>query len=207
VGSTIVLLGALLLVISGFDTLIRSRLAAQGLHTATVGQKLRALVHDPLKFGALWQMVFMNFVVSFPGIFMAVKLDEIFRAWSLRQERLVLTGHWHVLAGIIATILLLLYADLAGLKGRTRQLFGWIIILASDLAFAATTVYTSRRLVVTEYVERPMVNATTLLMDIGLGVVLITLGLLMGWRLIDLFRDKGRWHEEAAAARAQEVAQ
>ncbi|MBN1249808.1 MAG: hypothetical protein JXC32_19250 [Anaerolineae bacterium] len=205
VGSTIVLLGALFLVIFGFDKLIRDRLTSQGITKATLGQKLGALLHDPLKFGALWQMVFMNFVVSFPGIFMAAKLEETFRVWPLRQERLILTGHWHVLSGLVATILLLLYADLAGLKGRTRQVFGWVIIGASDLAFAATTAYTSRRLFVTAYGEGPLVATLTLLMDAGLGLILMALGALMGWRLIDLFKNRGRWHEEAGAAQAQEA--
>jgi hypothetical protein len=75
-------------------------------------QKLKALVRDPLKFGALWQMVFMNFTVSGIGIFMAVKLDEIFRLWPAREERIELTGHWHILSAIIATIILLYYGDM-----------------------------------------------------------------------------------------------
>ena len=78
-------------------------------------------------------MVFMNFTVSGVGIFMAVKLDEIFRVWPAREERISLTGHWHILAGIIATIILFYYADWVGLKGKARRWFGWLIILASDL--------------------------------------------------------------------------
>ena len=37
---------------------------------------------------------------------MAVKLDEIFRVWPAREERIELTGHWHALSAIIATIIL-----------------------------------------------------------------------------------------------------
>jgi len=196
IGSTIVLLGALFLVIFGFRKLIRERLDAQGIGKATFGQALEALLHDPLKFGALWQMVFMNFVVSGPGIFMAVKLDEIFRMWALRDERLILTGHWHILSGIIATIILLYYGDLAGLKGRVRQVFGWVVIVFSDLAFAATTIFMMKRLFVTASAERPLVNTTTLLMDIGLGAVLLALAALMVWRLVDLFKKRGRWRVE-----------
>jgi len=196
VGSTIVLLGALFLVIYGFGKLVRDRLAAQALTSPTFGQKVAALLHDPLKFGALWQMVFMNFVVSFPGIFMAVKLDEIFRVWPLREERVILTGHWHVLSGIIATIILLYYADLAGLKGRVRQIFGWAVIVLSDLAFGAALIYMLKRLFVPPWGEAPLINVTTLLMDAGLGGVLLALAALMGWRLIDLFTRRGRWRAE-----------
>ena len=55
-------------------------------------QKIAALVSDPLPFGATWQMVFMNFTVSGVGIFMAVRLDEIFRVWPASEERIALTG-------------------------------------------------------------------------------------------------------------------
>lgn len=202
-GSTIVLLGALFLVIYGFGKITRDRLAERHIENPTFGQKVAALLHDPLKFGALWQMVFMNFVVSFPGIFMAVKLDEIFRVWPLREERVILTGHWHVLSGIVATILLLYYAHLAGLKGRVRKIFGWSVILASDLAFAATLIYMLKRLFVPPWGEAPLVNVTTLLMDAGLGIVLVALAALMGWRLIDLFTRRGRWRAELVESDAE----
>ncbi|MBP8242744.1 MAG: hypothetical protein KAX36_10210, partial [Thermoflexales bacterium] len=109
-----------------------------------------------------------------------------------------LTGHWHVLSGIIATIILLYYADQAGLKGRLRQWFGWIVIIASDLAFGAVAVLETRRLYVDELGQQPLVDTMMLLTDAGLASVLLLLGILMVWRLIDLFKRKGRWKEEKA---------
>ena len=196
VGSVMVMLAALFLVIFGWRKLIRQRLDEQGIQKANFFQGLRALLHDPLRFGSLWQMVFMNFTVSGVGIFMAVKLDEIFRVWPWREERIVLTGHWHILSGIIATILLCYYADLAGLKGKPRQWFGWLLILFSDLAFAAVTVFEMKRLFVSEAGQQPLVSWTMLLADIGLATVLVTLAGLMVWRLADLFKKNGRWAEE-----------
>jgi hypothetical protein len=35
-----------------------------------------------------------------------------------------------------------------------------------------------------------------LLMDFGLGVMLILVAVFMGWRLYDLFLKNGRWNEE-----------
>ena len=196
VGSVMVMLAALFLVIFGWRKLIRQRLDEQGIQKANFFQGLRALLHDPLRFGSLWQMVFMNFTVSGVGIFMAVKLDEIFRVWPWREERIVLTGHWHILSGIIATILLCYYADLAGLKGKPRQWFGWLLILFSDLAFAAVTVFEMKRLFISEAGQQPLVNWTMLLADIGLATALVTLAALMIWRLADLFKINGRWAEE-----------
>lgn len=195
-GSTLAMLGALFMVIFSWRKLIRTGLAEKGIVKGNFLQGLKALLRDPLKFGATWQMVFMNFCVSGIGIFVAVKLDEIFRVWQFTDERSILTGHWHVLATLTATILLMVYADFAGLKGKPRLWFGWLLIIFSDLAFGAVTIYEMRRLIVAEAVQQPLVNTTTLFGDIGLGTVLLVLAALMVWRLTDLFKKSGRWSKE-----------
>jgi len=205
VGSVLVMLAALFLVIFGWSQQIREGLAAKGLtiRQATFGQKLAALLHDPLKFGATWQMVYMNFVVSDIGIFMAIKLDKIFRVWPHREERIALTGHWHILSTLIATILLFYFADLAGLGGKARQLFGWVIILGSDLAFAGVMVFMIKRLFVTEYAQQTLVNTVLTLADAGLAAVLVALAVFLVWRLADLFRAQGRWQKDLDEAQEE----
>ncbi|HEY5729256.1 MAG TPA: hypothetical protein VIS72_04345 [Anaerolineales bacterium] len=148
IGSVLVMLSALMLVIFGWSKFIREGTA----HIAkpTFGQKIKALVNDPLKFGPLWQMVFMNFNVSGVGIFMAVKLDEIMRVIPWREERITLTGHWHILSALIATIILMYYGDMVGMKGRIRKWYGWSIIILSDIAFASVTLFELKCLFITE---------------------------------------------------------
>lgn len=197
VGSVFVMLAALLYVIYSWKKLIHDRVNELGIAKPSFGQKLKALLHDPLKFGSGWQMVFMNFTVSGVGIFMAVKLDEIFRVWPAREERITLTGHWHILAAIIATIIIMYYWDISGMRGKTRKWAGWILIICSDLAFAAATVFSMKRLFVTEYFEQPLVNWTMLVMDFGLGIILVVLAIFLGWRLFDLFKQDGLWRKEA----------
>ncbi|MGE5262946.1 MAG: hypothetical protein ACM3S0_06160, partial [Acidobacteriota bacterium] len=198
-GSVLILLAALLLVIFGFRQLTGEQLAEQRIERANLLQKLKALVADPLKFGALWQMVYMNFVVTAIGLFMAMRLDKVIRVWPAREERVTLTGHWHVLAGIIATIILLYYADMIGLKGQARQRFGWFIIVASDIAFAGAAMFETKRLYVLESDQQTLVNGIMLVIDAGLATVLLVLAVLMVSRLIDLFRRNGRWAEEPGA--------
>ena len=198
VGSLPVLLASVMLTIYTWRQQIAIGLAKKGVPRAQAGfgKKVRALLHDPLPFGATWQMMYMNAVVTAVGIYMAIRLDPVIREWPWREERVTLTGHWHILAGIIATIILLYYADLAGMKGRARQWFGWIIIIASDVAFGAVTFFTTKRLYVSESAQQPFVDITMLLADIGLFLVLLMLGIFMVWRLVDLFRKNGRWREE-----------
>lgn len=196
-GSVFVMLAALMYVIYTWDKLIKEGTA--DTENPNFFQKMGALLRDPLKFGPGWQMVFMNFTVSGVGIFMAVKLDEIFRVWPHREERITLTGHWHILASIIATIILLYYGDLSNLKGKARKWYGWMIIIMSDLAFASATVFSMKRLFVPRTEQQSLVNTVMLLMDLGLGIVLVVLAIFMIWRLYDLFRKKGYWREEYRA--------
>jgi hypothetical protein len=195
-GSVMVMLAALFFVIFSWDQLIKTGLAERSITKGNAFQKIQVLLRDPLHFGVGWQMVFMNFTVSFVGIFMAVKLDEIFRVWPHREERVILTGHWHILSAIIATIILMYYADQVGLKGKVRKWFGWLVILGSNLAFGAVTVFEMKRLFVSESAQQPLVNWTMLLNEIGLATVLVVLAVFMGWRLFDLFKARGRWATE-----------
>ncbi|MGD2164210.1 MAG: hypothetical protein PVH50_01640 [Anaerolineae bacterium] len=188
-GSTLVLLAALLMTIAGIDRLIRDRLAEQGITEATAGQKLRALLPDPLKLGPFVQMIWLQPVMVFPGLYTAVNLDEVFRAWPFEAERRILVGHWHVLATVSATILLFLVADRLDVRGWMRQVLGWGVIVGSDLAFTFGAFY--------EFIP-PGANRewTVLYLDIGLGLTLVVLALFLVRRLVDLFATQGRWAEE-----------
>ncbi|HLA88514.1 MAG TPA: hypothetical protein VJL10_10855 [Anaerolineales bacterium] len=203
VGATPSMFAALLLLIWGWNKLIQDGTAQ--IQKPNLGQKLRALVRDPLKFGPTWQMLFMNFTTSGIGIFMAIKLDEIFRVWPAREERIELTGHWHVLSAIIATIILLYYGDMIGLKGKIRQWYGWSIIILSDVAFGAVTIFEMKRLFITEAEQQPLVNGLMYAIDFGLGMLLVLLAVVLVWRLTDLFKNKGRWTEEVDHELSQEV--
>ena len=136
---------------------------------------------------------------------MAIRLDEIFRVWPAREERIELTGHWHALSAIIATIILLYYGDIIGLKGKVRQLYGWAIILFSDIALAGVTAFEMKRLFITEAEQQPLVNGLMYAIDFGLGALLVLLAIVMVWRLIDLFKKKGKWTAEKDQELSEEV--
>ncbi|MFA6863983.1 MAG: hypothetical protein WCS11_08885, partial [Dysgonamonadaceae bacterium] len=118
------------------------------------------------------------------------------RVWPLREERITLTGHWHILSALIATIIIMYYADISGLKGKTRQWFGWILIIGSDVAFASMTIFSMKRLMVVETAQQQLVDTTMILADFGLGIVLVMMFLFLLWRFFDLFKDNGLWRKE-----------
>ncbi|OQY33567.1 MAG: hypothetical protein B6I38_03470 [Anaerolineaceae bacterium 4572_5.1] len=193
-GAVFIMMEALFFVIYSWDMLIRT--GTEGIEKPSFIQKMAALFRDPLKFGVGWQMVFMNFTVSGVGIFLAVRLDKVFRVWPHREERITLTGHWHVLAALIATIIIMYYVDLSGIKGKMRNWFGWLLIISSDVAFGAATIFSMKRLFVDAAHQQTIVNNTMLAIDFGLGIVLVIFALFMIWRLYDLFQDKGLWEKE-----------
>ncbi len=206
-GAVFTMLAALMFVIFSWDKMIKEGLAKKGIEKANVLQKIGALLHDPLKFGVGWQMVFMNFTVSGVGIFTAITLEKLARVWPAREERIMLTGHWHILSALIATIILLYYGDLTGLKGRIRQIYGWVIIIGSDIAFASATVFSFKRMFVSELAQQPVVDATMFFIDLGLGAILVVLAMLMVWRLVDLFKEKGLWAQEYEEERQELIMQ
>ncbi|UCE00373.1 MAG: hypothetical protein JSV42_06510 [Chloroflexota bacterium] len=79
---------------------------------------------------------------------------------------------------------------------RIRQIFGWSVIVFSDLAFAAVTIFSMKGLFVSESDQQLLVNRTMLLSDLGLALVLLTSAILRIWCLTDLFIKRGRWLEE-----------
>ena len=62
-----------------------------------------------------------------------------------------------------------------------------------------------KRLFTSEATQQPLVNILMYAIDFGLGSLLVLLAVVMVWRLMDLFRGRGRWTEEVGHELAQEV--
>ncbi len=187
VGSTLVLLGAFFVVVDGLGRVMQEQLKAQGIHQASLVQKLRAMVRDPVRFGYFFQIIWLQLVMVLPGIYTAVKL-ETFRAWPPEAERRILVGHWHILATASAVIMVLMVADRLRERGWRRKALGWGMLIGANLAFTAATIY--------EFLPPEADREWTMVgLDVGIGAALLALALFLGGRLIDLFRPQGRWSE------------
>ncbi len=136
VGSAFLLPGAVLVAIWGFARLMR-----QG---ASAGAKVRALLRDPVPFGIFFELIFVNVVVTGPGVYVALNLERYRSPAYLEVERTILVGHWHILATLSAVVVLLLIADRLGLRGWVRQVSGWGLLAGSTLAFLFVNLYMFR---------------------------------------------------------------
>jgi hypothetical protein len=142
IGSAFLLPGASLVAIWGWSRLVREGI---GDTPASFGRKFRALLADPVRFGIFLELVFVNVVVTVPGVYVAFNLDTFRTPAYLAVERTILVGHWHVLATLSAVLVLLLIADRLGIEGRVRQVFGWGLLAGSTLSFLFVNVYMFRQ--------------------------------------------------------------
>lgn len=141
-GSAFLLPGAILVAVWGLRRQIVDHLppGAHGL-----GARLRALVRDPIRFGLFFELIFVNFVVTAPGVYVAMNLETYRQPAYLEVERSILVGHWHILSTLSAVMLLFLIADRLGVRGRLRQIAGWGLLLGSSLAFTFVLFYLFRQ--------------------------------------------------------------
>ncbi len=142
----------------------------------------RALLGDPVRFGMLFHLLFVNLVVTVPGVWVALHLEAV-RAGDPAWERAFAVGHWHVLATLSAAVGLLLVVDRLGARGWLRQAVGWGVLAGSTLAFAAVQFYLFRQPGTAP--TRPVLLA----IDAGIGLFLLALAM---WIVITKTRRYAR---------------
>jgi hypothetical protein len=186
IGSAFLLPGAILVAIWGFAKLIREHLEET---PAGAVQKLRALVRDPVRFGIFFELIFVNLVVTVPGVYVAFNLETYRQPAYLTMERTILVGHWHVLATLSAVIVLLLIADWLGARGGfvpltrgwLRQVIGWGLLASSTLAFIFVNVYMFRQ-------PGQDMAWTVPLFEVGIAVNLLVLAVFVAAAVVEQVR-------------------
>lgn len=175
IGSAFLLLPALLVAFHAF-----ARLAGAG--GPTLAGKLRALLRDPVRFGMAFELLFVNAVVTVPGVSVAFNLETYRQPAWLEVERAIAVGHWHVLATLSAVVALLVVVDRLEVRGLLRQLVGWGVLLGSTLAFVFVQFY---------LFHQPGVTVTwpLLFVDVGIGLFLLALMVLLGAEIKNLFKE------------------
>ncbi|MCX8068216.1 MAG: hypothetical protein N3B68_10490 [Anaerolineae bacterium] len=161
VGAVILLAGAAIVALYGMRGLIRER---------PDWPAWRALLADPVRFGMLFHLLFVNLVVTAPGVWVAVHLEAV-RAGDPAWERTFAVGHWHVLATLSAAVGFLLVVDRLGAQGWLRRAIGWGVLVGSVLAFSAVQFYLFRQPGTAP--ARPVL----LTIDAGVGLFLLALAL------------------------------
>jgi len=167
-GAAFLLSAAIIVAIYGFSQLVRRGLDEKHAEQASLGRKLKALLSDPVRFGILFELFFVNVVVTGPGIYVAFNLETYRQPAFLKVERTIAVGHWHVLATLSAVIALFLVVDRLRVRGFLRQFVGWGVLVGSTLAFVFVQFYMFRQ--PGQTVEWPIP-----FFDAGIGLSLLVL--------------------------------
>ncbi len=116
--------------------------------------RAKAVFKDPVNFAMYFQFTWVNFVMTFTGIFLALSLydDSViprrllpnlpaFRDGPIAVETTVARGHWHILGVLSAVILLLFMILYLDVQGTRRKIIGWSSWIGSVIAFGLGVTY------------------------------------------------------------------
>ncbi|MHA2344971.1 MAG: hypothetical protein ACXADW_24255 [Candidatus Hodarchaeales archaeon] len=147
-GAAILLLVGLILTITGWGKTSKAVLGNDYASASWV-TRAKAVFKRPVPFAMYFQFTWVNFVMTFGGIFLALSLrpDSVlaekvlknipsFREGPLAVETTVARGHWHILG-----VLLLFMVQLLDIKGKSRTYIGWSSFIGSILAFGLGVIY------------------------------------------------------------------
>ncbi len=156
-GSAILVTVGLILALTGWNKMSKEILGDQ-YESASWVKRSKAVFNDPVKFSLYWYFIWVNFVMTFGGIFLALSLrgptdpegvspftrilDIVaFRDGPLAVETTVARGHWHILATLSAIMLVLLLIDILDIQGIARKVMGWLSFVGSLVAFGLGMIY------------------------------------------------------------------
>jgi hypothetical protein len=156
-GSAVLVTVGLILALTGWQRMSKAFLGDK-YESASWVQRIRVLFRDPVKFSLYFHFIWVNFVMTFGGIFLALSLRgpsdpqgespftkilgiTAFRDGPLAIETTVARGHWHILATLTAVMLVLLLIDVLDIKGSIRNAMGWLFLAGSIIAFGFGAIY------------------------------------------------------------------
>ena len=177
VGAAFLLSASLILVIFGFKQ-ISETVLGENYATASIWKRFISVFKDSVKFGLYWLFIWVNFVVTAPGVFTAFNLDYI-RAQPFAQERTFASGHWHVLATLTAMMVLLFYIDLINMKGILRTIIGWFVTVGGLVGFGAAIYF----MMVDNSSSFAMIMT-----DIGLMALFVAIGIFCIYQLVKILK-------------------
>jgi hypothetical protein len=156
-GAAILVTVGVILAFTGWNKMSKE-LLGDSYESASWFTRTKAIFREPVKFALYFQFIWVNFVMTFGGIFLALSLRGptdpegaspltnvlglvSFRDGPLAVETTVARGHWHVLSTVSAIILLLLFIDMLDIQGMARKVMGWLFFAGSVIAFGLATIY------------------------------------------------------------------
>ncbi len=169
VGASFLLLSAGILAIQGWKKTSRVILG-ENYENASITEKIMAVFKDPVKFGLFFEFLWVNLVVTIPGIYVAINLKTFRTEPYTEIERAFNTGHWHVLATLTAMIVLFLIMDSLVIPKTLKTISGWMLLAGTVIGFGFTVPYMIRT-------PGTSKDVFFILIDVGVSLMMIAVTL------------------------------
>jgi len=144
VGAGILIICTIALGAFGLKNVVREKLGDR-YESATRGEKIKALLSNPILFNYYFLFLMSHIFVTITGIIVGLQVDEVYRApGTVELEYDFNVGHWHVLSVLIANILMCKAIDYYKVKGLQRKIGGWVFFIGGVLAFGGADLYMLR---------------------------------------------------------------
>ena len=147
IGAGLLIVCTVLMSKAGLTSVMKDNLGER-YESASRSEKFKALVtEDPVRFAYYFLWVYSQIVVTICGIAVGLQTDDVYRihTWDILEYGFNV-GHWHLLAVVIATLLMIKAIDFYNVQGRERKIVGWLFFAGSVIAFGGVNVYMLRPL-------------------------------------------------------------
>lgn len=143
VGAGILIVCTLSMAFAGMKNILRDKLGESYATTSRFG-KIKELFKNPVRFSLYYLYAVSQFLV-FPQIYVGLFTDELYREHSMVPlEYGFNVGHWHQLAVVIATMLMIHAIDHFKVGGRMRKILGYNFFIAINLTFIPAMIHMIR---------------------------------------------------------------
>ncbi|MHA1452701.1 MAG: hypothetical protein ACTSRD_07570 [Promethearchaeota archaeon] len=143
----------------------------------SVWKRLGGMFKDSVKWALYFIYLYAQIVVTICGIIIGLKTREVYRTHEYVQvEYDFNVGHWHLLAVLIASLLLLSAIDhFKHNKSVLRTLSGWFLGVGGFIAFSGANWYMMRDPAVSKFPSMYTTFAGVWILTIGfaMGIILI----------------------------------
>ena len=145
VGAGILILCTIALCVNGLKNISKGKLGEKHA-TASKGTRFKAMFSDGALFGFYWILLFAQIVVTICGISVGLRTREIFRQHEyVDVEYDFNVGHWHVLAVLLATVVMLLALHHFQKEDtKLKNYSSWLLTIGGTWAFSWANVYMMR---------------------------------------------------------------
>jgi len=177
VGAGLLIINTTLMAIQGWIKTSKDHYEALGdeYKKLSARKRIRGIFSDSVKFSLYFIYLYAQIVVTICGILVGLKTREVYRLHEWMQvEYDFNVGHWHLLAVLIATLLLLSAIDhFQRRKGILRSVAGWFLGIGGFIAFSGANWYMLRNPLANKYIPMyiTFVGVWILIIGFAFGII------------------------------------